>query len=101
MIVCGGLFSQLEDRRRDLVAEGGVVFHEQHGRPELQYQLFELQARVQVYEVHRLVPDVQMRLLAQAAGQQHLFLLPAGERSKSSLRSMVSSRLSSTPHSRA
>ena len=69
------LILQLHGFRGDVLTEHPVVLHEQQGRPECLQQLLDLDAGENVDVVQRLVPDVQMGGLAQAAGQQHLFLL--------------------------
>ncbi len=66
---------QPHDLRGHLVAEGPVVFHEEHRRPVLQQQLRDLDTGDHVDVVQRLVPDIEVRLLAEAPCQQHLLLL--------------------------
>ena len=79
------------------------MLDEEHRGPELLYEALELHTGVDVDVVERLVPDVEMGALAQARGEEDLFLLPGGKpaisalssaRGKSSLRSTVMKRLS-------
>jgi len=55
------------------------VLDEDHRGLGFFYHFFQLQAGIDIYVIERLVPDVEMRLLAEAFGQQQLLLLPGGE----------------------
>ena len=84
-----------------------VVLHEQQRGPVLQQQLLHLHPGDHVDEVQRLVPHIQVGLVAEAGGQQHLFLLAAAvlrqipfkllPGGKSSFRRMVRNRVPSSP----
>ena len=55
--------------------KAGVVLHQQEGAGVVPQKGLQLHPGKHVHIVQRLVPDVQMGALAQAPGQQDLFLL--------------------------
>ena len=63
----------------DGVAEGAVVFDEEHGGLVFLNQLFDLQAAGEVDVVEGFVPDVEMGLLAEAFGEKDFLLLAFGK----------------------
>lgn len=96
--------------RCNIRAEFPVMLYKQDRRRILQQQLLNLHPRDNINEVERLIPDVQMHLLAEAGGDQHLLLQHAAEvdisfsncsREKSLFRRMALNRLSSIPRSLA
>jgi hypothetical protein len=64
---------------RDMIAEHPVMLCKQQGRAVFQDQLFDLDAAQHVDVIQRLIPDIEVRLLAQTAGQQDFLLLPRGK----------------------
>jgi len=50
-----------------------VVLHKQHGGLEFLNQILDLHARKHVDEVQRFIPEVEVRVFAQAFGQQDFF----------------------------
>ena len=55
------------------------MLHKDHGRLMGKQQLFDLDPGNHVDEVERFVPDMQVRRLAQAFGDQHFLFLPFAE----------------------
>ena len=51
------------------------MLNKNHCRGEFSYELFDLHSGIQVDKIERLIPDIEMRMLAQASGYQYLFLL--------------------------
>ena len=55
------------------------MLHEQNGRLVFEQQVFYLHAGKDVNVVERFIPDIQMRLLTQAFGEQDFLFLPLAE----------------------
>lgn len=93
----------------DISSERQIVFYENHGGRKFPDKTFNLHATIDVDIIERLIPHIQMGLLAQVFCYQHLFLLsrrfcPAEKssiffsncmREKSIFRKMALNRLSS------
>ena len=78
LVFCG-FFRKKNGFGGDFLPEGQVMLHKQHGGRIFQNQLFDLDAGVEIDVIQRFIPDVQMGLLAQAFGKEHLFLLSGGK----------------------
>ena len=69
---------QLDGSGGDSLLEGPIVLHKKQGGPTAYQQRFDLHPGVEVDEVQRFVPDIQVCLLTEAGGQKYLLFLPAG-----------------------
>ena len=58
-----------------ILPECEIMFYKNHGWREFFHQFLDLHAGVNVDIVQRFIPDIQVRLLAKASGDQHFFLL--------------------------
>ena len=70
---------QMDGLGGDGPAEGGVVLDKEHGGGRGADQLLDLHPGVDVDEVERLVPDIEVGFFAEAFGQQDLLFLAAGK----------------------
>jgi len=61
------------------VAESLIMLDKDHRRHIRQNQTLYLHSGIDVYEIQRLVPYVQVRAIAQAGCDQHFLFLPSRE----------------------
>ena len=64
---------------RDGTAESGIVLDKEHGWRIGGDERLDLPARIDIDKIERLIPDIHMRALTQASGDQNLLLLAAGK----------------------